>query len=68
MEEVYISYKGNIFVECKINIGTRTKFFLSFGFDGDNISTSTEKTKQSVYSKLTPWSRVFLLNLTVPTL
>jgi len=60
MEEVSVSYKGNIFVECKITIGNRAKVFLSFGFDGDNTSNSTEKTKQSVYSKLTPWSRVLL--------
>jgi hypothetical protein len=54
MEEVYISYKGNSFVECKITIGNRAKFFFGVGFDGDNKSTSKEKTEQSASSKLTP--------------
>jgi len=60
MEEVYVSYKGNTFADCKITIGNRAKFFFSFGFDGDNKPTSTEKTKQSVYCKLTPCIRVLL--------
>jgi hypothetical protein len=43
MEEVHISYKGNIFVACQITIGNRAKIFFSFGLDGVNKSTSTEK-------------------------
>jgi len=48
------------FVACIITIGNQAKIFFSFRLDMDNKSTSTEKTKQSVYSKLTPCSRVLL--------